>query len=65
MSRYARSERLALADLMLALGPDAPTLNEGWDTRDLAAHLIVRERRPDAAAGILLRPLGAHAERVR
>jgi uncharacterized protein (TIGR03085 family) len=65
MSRYARSEREALADLMLALGPDAPTLNEGWAVRDLAAHLVVRERRPDAAVGILLRPLQGHGERVR
>ena len=37
-----------------SLGPDAPTLCEGWTTRDLAAHLVVRERRPDAAAGLLL-----------
>ncbi|WDZ84308.1 TIGR03085 family metal-binding protein [Micromonospora cathayae] len=65
MSRYALTERQALADLMLTLGPDAPTLNEGWTTRDLAAHLVVRERRPDAAGGILLPPLRGYAERVR
>ncbi|SCL18602.1 TIGR03085 family protein [Micromonospora pallida] len=65
MSRYARTERHALADLMLTVGPDAPTLNEGWLVRDLAAHLVVRERRPDAAGGILLRPLRGYAERVR
>ncbi|MEU6075191.1 TIGR03085 family metal-binding protein [Micromonospora sp. NPDC047074] len=65
MPRYARSEREALADLMLELGPDAPTVNEGWTTRDLAAHLVLRERRPDAAGGILLPPLRGHAERVR
>ncbi|GGL96186.1 TIGR03085 family protein [Micromonospora yangpuensis] len=56
---------MALADLFLAVGPDAPTLNEGWTTRDLAAHLIVRERRPDAGAGIVLPPLAGYAERVR
>ncbi|QOC91111.1 TIGR03085 family metal-binding protein [Micromonospora craniellae] len=65
MTRYARSEREALTDLMSTLGPDAPTLNEGWTTRDLAAHLVVRERRPDAAAGILIGPLHDYAERVR
>ncbi|HEX5597889.1 MAG TPA: TIGR03085 family metal-binding protein [Micromonosporaceae bacterium] len=65
MPRYARSERRALVDLFLAVGPDAPTLNTGWTTRDLAAHLVVRERRPDAALGILLRPLEAYGERVR
>ncbi|WP_216592995.1 TIGR03085 family metal-binding protein [Verrucosispora sioxanthis] len=65
MPRYARSEREALTELMSTLGPDAPTLNEGWTTRDLAAHLVVRERRPDAAAGIVVPPLGGYAERVR
>ncbi|PWR05096.1 TIGR03085 family protein [Micromonospora acroterricola] len=65
MSRYARAEREALADLLLALGPNAPTINEGWATRDLAAHLVLRERRPDAAGGIMLAPLRAYAERVR
>ncbi|MBY8872736.1 TIGR03085 family protein [Micromonospora sp. PLK6-60] len=65
MSRYARAERAALADLLLELGPDAPTVNEGWTTRDLAAHLIVRERRPDAAGGILLPPLRGYGEAVR
>ncbi|SCL69392.1 TIGR03085 family protein [Micromonospora citrea] len=65
MPRYARSEREALADLMLTLGPDAPTVNEGWTTRDLAAHLVLRERRPDAAGGIVLPPLRGYAERMR
>ncbi|MEV4202403.1 TIGR03085 family metal-binding protein [Micromonospora globbae] len=65
MPRYARAEREALADLLLTLGPDAPTVAEGWSTRDLAAHLVVRERRPDAAGGIVLPPLRGYAERVR
>jgi len=49
---------------MLQLGPDAPTLCEGWTTRHLAAHLVVRESRPDAAAGIVGGPLSAWTERV-
>lgn len=65
MPKYARSEREALAELMQTLGPDAPTLNTGWTTGDLAAHLVLRERRPDAAGGILLPPLRRYAERVR
>ncbi|MFG1777355.1 TIGR03085 family metal-binding protein [Micromonospora sp. NPDC049048] len=65
MPWYARSEREALVDLMQTLGPDAPTVNEGWSTRDLAAHLVLRERRPDAAGGILLPPLRGYGERVR
>ena len=44
-------ERRQLCDLLLELGPDAPTLCEGWTTADLAAHLVLREhfhRWPDA-----------------
>jgi uncharacterized protein (TIGR03085 family) len=63
--RYAHAERLALADALLSAGPDAPTLCAGWATRDLAAHLVLRERRPDAAAGIMLKPLAAHTKRVQ
>ncbi len=36
-------ERQELCDLLLELGPDAPTLCEGWTTADLAAHLVLRE----------------------
>jgi uncharacterized protein (TIGR03085 family) len=64
MSTHAKRERLLLADLLEASGPDAPTLCEGWTTRDLAAHLVVRERRPDAAGGIVIKPLAARLERV-
>lgn len=49
-----RREREALCDTLASLGPDAPTLCGGWTTADLAAHLMVREREPVAAAGILL-----------
>jgi uncharacterized protein (TIGR03085 family) len=65
MTQYARNERRALADLLLAAGPDAPTLCEGWTTRDLAAHLVVRDRRADAAAGVLIPRFAAHTERLR
>jgi len=61
----ARTERLELCDLFLQLGPDAPTILDDWTTRDLAAHLVMRERRPDAAAGIAVSILARHAERVR
>ncbi|MCX4509644.1 TIGR03085 family metal-binding protein [Streptomyces sp. NBC_01619] len=64
MSTHAKRERLLLADLLEAAGPDAPTLCEGWNTRDLAAHVVVRERRPEAA-GIVLSPLRSRLERVQ
>jgi uncharacterized protein (TIGR03085 family) len=36
-------ERQSLCDLLDQLGPDAPTLCEGWTTADMAAHLVLRE----------------------
>jgi len=65
MSTHAQRERLLLADLLESSGPDAPTLCEGWHTRDLAAHVVVRERRGDAAAGLVIPQLADRLERVR
>src|SRR5215467_12601110 len=62
---FARDERSALCALLDETGPGAPTLCEGWQTLDLAAHLVVRERRPDAAAGVMGGPLAGHTERVQ
>jgi uncharacterized protein (TIGR03085 family) len=62
---YAREERLALAALLDETGPDGPTLCAGWRTGDLAAHLVLRERRPDAAAGVLGGPLAGHTARTQ
>ncbi|MDH6627038.1 uncharacterized protein (TIGR03085 family) [Streptomyces sp. LBL] len=64
MSTFAKRERLLLADLLEAEGPEAPTLCEGWTTRDLAAHVVVRERRPDAAGGILIKQLASRLDKV-
>ena len=61
----AAAERNALADLFLERGPDEPTLCGEWTTNDLLAHLVVRERRPDAAPGILIKPLAFWTERVQ
>jgi uncharacterized protein (TIGR03085 family) len=62
---YAQEERAALAALLDETGPDGPTLCEGWQTKDLAAHLALRERRPDAAAGMAGGPLAGYAARVQ
>jgi uncharacterized protein (TIGR03085 family) len=62
---YSREERHALAALLEETGPDAPTLCAGWQTRDLVAHLVLRERRPDAAAGVMGGPLAGHTARVQ
>jgi len=61
----AADERRELSRLLTETGPDAPTLCEGWLTRDLAAHLVVRESRPDAALGIVLPPLAGYTKRVQ
>ena len=45
----AARERAALVRTLRDAGPEAPTLCEGWATKDLVAHMVVRERRPDAA----------------
>ena len=65
MTSWAEHERAALVAALTELGPDAPTLCEGWQTKDMAAHVYVRERRPDAALGVLpLGPLSAYTNRV-
>jgi len=46
-------ERVQICARFDELGPEAPTLCEGWTTFDLAAHLVVRERNPLAGPGIL------------
>jgi uncharacterized protein (TIGR03085 family) len=49
-----RAERAALCDLCSRVGPDAPTLCQGWQTLDLVTHLVVRENDPIAASGLVL-----------
>jgi uncharacterized protein (TIGR03085 family) len=59
-------ERAELCELMHDLGPDAPTLLGPWTTRDLAAHLVIREHDPRAAPGLVVPgPWGRFAERRR
>ncbi|WP_037906078.1 TIGR03085 family metal-binding protein [Actinacidiphila yeochonensis] len=65
MTTHAQRERLLLADLLENAGPDAPTLCAGWSTRDLAAHVVVRERRGDAAAGLVIPRLADRLDRVQ
>ncbi len=57
-------ERAALCDTLDKYGPDAPTLCVGWTTLDLAAHLVAREARSDAALGLVVPPLAGHLQNV-
>ena len=60
-----RAERASLCDTFGKVGADAPTLCEGWVTADLAAHLIVREHRPDALPGVILGgPFARHTQQL-
>lgn len=65
MTHFAADERHALADLLVQVGPDAPTLCAGWTAADLAAHIVIRERRLDAALGIILKPLAHRTQQVQ
>jgi len=62
---HAQDERSALCDLLADVGPDQPTLCAGWQTADLAAHLVLRERRPDAGAGVMGGPVARYTRRVQ
>jgi uncharacterized protein (TIGR03085 family) len=59
-------ERNELCDLMHELGPESPTLLDSWTTRDLAAHLVIREHDFRAAPGLVIPGAwGRFAERRR
>jgi len=60
----AIAERAGLSDTLERLGPDEPTLCEGWTTRDLLAHVLVRERQPWNAGGIMVPALAPLTERA-
>ena len=63
---FDAQERLALCDLFVELGADVPTLLNGWTAKDLAAHIVLRER--DLVAGpclVLPGPFQRFAERRR
>ncbi|MAT05126.1 MAG: TIGR03085 family protein [Acidimicrobiaceae bacterium] len=65
MTAPATLDRRRLADELLAVGPDADTLCEGWTARDLAAHIVLRDRRPDAMAGVLIPAFAGYTQKVQ
>lgn len=60
----AVDERAAICAEFERSGPDRPTLCEGWTSHDLLAHLLVRERQPWAAPGILVPALAQITEKA-
>lgn len=61
----AQQERSTICDLFDEYGAGAPTLCAGWLAVDLAAHLVVRERRPDSGPGLVWPRMAAYTEKVR
>ena len=63
----AAREREEMASLAEQLGPEAPTLCEGWTVRDLVAHLVERESGSPAAFGVAVPAVRGYLEdrRVR
>ncbi len=54
MESMSRTERAALCNTALEAGEQAPTLCGRWTVKDLVIHLLVRERDPLGAPGILV-----------
>jgi len=62
MPGRARVERHLLAATLEEVGPDAPTLCEGWTALDMAAHVVCRERTLRAGLGLAVPRLHAMAD---
>ena len=60
----ARAERAALCATLDHTDPAQPTLCGDWTTRDLLAHLLVRERQPWSAVGVVVPALAGVTDRA-
>ena len=65
MPSHSAAERAALVDALTHAGPRRPTLCDGWTTTELAAHLVSRERRPDAGIGLVVPAFSGWTDYVR
>jgi uncharacterized protein (TIGR03085 family) len=61
---FVEPSREVLAETLLAAGPDSPTLCAGWQTRDLAAHLYLRERKIAVGLGLLIKSLAKASDKA-
>lgn len=62
---FVDRERQAMCATFLEVGPDAPTLNDGWDAYDLIAHLWVRENRAPQVLAAILDPRKSQEAAIR
>ncbi len=65
MTTWSRTERTELVETLRALGPDAPTLCGEWSAFALVSHMVLRESRVDALAGMVLPFAAGHTERLQ
>ncbi|MHA7156065.1 TIGR03085 family metal-binding protein [Arthrobacter sp. TMN-50] len=61
--QYVEPSREVLAETLLAAGPHSPTLCDGWQTKELAAHLYLREHRPAVSLAMIIKPLAAVSDK--
>ncbi|MCX6500080.1 MAG: TIGR03085 family metal-binding protein, partial [Arthrobacter sp.] len=62
--QFVDPSREVLAETLLAAGPDCPTLCTGWQTRHLAAHLFLRERKARVGLGLLIKRLSKASDQA-
>ncbi len=60
----SRTERTGLCNAALEAGAEAPTLSGDWTVKDLVIHLLVRERDPLGAPGIIVPSLSGLTDRA-
>ena len=61
---FVDPSREVLSETLLAAGPHSPTLCDGWQTKELAAHLYLRGHRPAVGIGALIKPLSVVSEKA-
>ncbi len=64
MTTWHALERADLVQALSDVGPDAPTLCDGWRSRHLAAHVVLRERSLVVPAGLGGGPLAGRADQA-
>ncbi len=65
MTTWSRTERADLVATLRAVGPEAPTLCQGWSALGLVSHMVLRENRLDALVGMVLPFAASHTQRLQ
>ncbi|MFQ4149381.1 TIGR03085 family metal-binding protein [Arthrobacter sp. LAPM80] len=62
--QFVEPSREVLSETLLAAGPGAGTLCDGWRTQELAAHLYLREHNPRVGLGMVFKPWKKSTEKA-